>query len=71
MDIGLVEWFIVLLVVLGSGVWIGALIDCIIHEPAHGNAKLIWIIVIVFTHLVGAVLYLLLRHPRRTRVVSQ
>jgi hypothetical protein len=46
-------------------VWIWALVDCLLHEPAQGNAKLIWIIVIVFTHGIGALLYLLLRRPRR------
>jgi hypothetical protein len=65
MAIGPVEWFVVLLTLLGTAVWIWALVDCLLHEPAHGHAKLIWIIVIVFTHVVGAILYVLLRRPRR------
>jgi hypothetical protein len=65
MDIGPVEWLIVLAVLLGSAVWIWALFDCLLHDPAHDNTKLIWIILIFFTHVVGAVLYLLLRRPQR------
>jgi hypothetical protein len=65
MHIGPVEWFIILGMLLMSVVWIWALVDCLLHEPAQGNAKLIWIIVIVFTHGIGALLYLLLRRPRR------
>jgi Phospholipase_D-nuclease N-terminal len=65
MDLGPVEWLIVLLVLVGSALWIWALVDCLLHEPTQGNTKLIWIIVIVFTHFIGAVLYLLLRRSRR------
>jgi hypothetical protein len=71
MAIGPVEWFVVLLVLLGTAVWIWALVDCLLHESAHGNAKLIWIIVIVFTHVVGAILYMLLRRPRRMVATSR
>jgi hypothetical protein len=70
MGIGPIEWLIVLLALLGSAVWIWALVDCLLHEPAHGNSKLIWIIVIVFTHFIGAVLYLL-RRPRRMLMTNR
>jgi len=71
MAIGPVEWFVVLLVLLGTGVWIWALVDCFLYESAYGNAKLIWIILIVFTHVIGAILYLLLRRPRRIVTTSR
>jgi hypothetical protein len=71
MGIAPVEWIFVLLVLLATVVWIWALVDCILHEPAQGTTKLIWVIVIVFTHIVGAVLYLLLRRPRRMAVTPR
>jgi hypothetical protein len=71
MAIGPVEWFIVLLALLGTAVWIWALVDCLLHETAYGSTKLIWIIVIVFTHVVGALLYVLLRRPRRMVATSR
>jgi hypothetical protein len=71
MGIGPVEWFIILVALLGSVVWIWALVDCLLHEPAQANTKLIWIIVIVFTHLVGAILYLLLRRSRRMTMMNR
>jgi hypothetical protein len=46
-------------------VWVAALVDCAMNEPSQGNEKIVWIIIIVFTHLLGALLYLLLRRPRR------
>jgi hypothetical protein len=44
---------------------VAALMDCAMNEPSQGNEKIVWIIIIVFTHLLGALLYLLLRRPRR------
>ena len=70
MELGSVEWFIVLLVLLGTVVWIWALVDCLVHEPAQGTTKLIWVIVILFTNSIGAVLYVLLRRPQRKRAAS-
>jgi hypothetical protein len=51
--------------VFGLLVWVAALMDCAMNEPSQGNEKIVWIIIIVFTHLLGALLYLLLRRPRR------
>lgn len=71
MDLGPVEVLIVLVMLLGTLVWIWALVDCLIHEPTQGNTKLIWVIVIVFTHVIGAVLYLLLHRSRRMVISSR
>jgi len=51
----------------GTVLWIWMLIDCATKEPSEGNDKLIWILVIVFTHLIGALIYLLVRRPQRIR----
>ncbi len=50
---------------IGSIIWIWALIDCAKNEPSDGNDKLIWILIILFTHFIGAILYLLIRRPVR------
>ncbi len=57
-----------LVVVLVATVfWIWMLIDCLTKEPSEGNDKLIWTLVIIFTHGVGALIYLLVRRPERIR----
>ncbi len=57
-----------LVVVLVATVfWIWMLIDCLTQEPREGNDKLIWTLVIIFTHGVGALIYLLVRRPERIR----
>ena len=45
--------------------WLVVLIDCIKNEPSEGNDKIIWILVIVLLHALGALLYLLIRKPQR------
>jgi len=52
---------------LGTAFWIWMLIDCITKETDRSNERLLWIIVIVFTHLLGAILYFILRKNKRNR----
>ncbi len=50
---------------LGTAFWIWMLVDCATKESDQGNNKLIWILIIALTHLVGALIYLLVRRPQR------
>jgi hypothetical protein len=50
---------------LATVFWIWMLIDCITKETDRSNERLVWIIVIVFTHLLGAILYFILRKNKR------
>ncbi len=45
--------------------WVSMLVDCATNESSRGNNKVAWVIIIVFTNLVGAFLYLLVRRPQR------
>ncbi len=51
--------------------WVWMLVDCATKEPDQGNDKLIWILIIVLTNWIGALLYLLIRRPERIRVHGQ
>ena len=54
-----VNWFTVIaavsvgLGVLGTVFWIWMLVDCATEEPDEGNNKVVWTLIIVFTHLIG------------------
>ncbi len=50
--------FMLLLVAASFIIWIYALIDTATRHFTDPNAKLIWILVIIFTHLIGAIIYL-------------
>ena len=50
--------------VLAFVFWIRMIIDCVKNEP-EGNDKLVWILVIIFAGIVGALIYHFLRRPQR------
>ena len=66
-----INWFTLIaavsvgLGVLGTIFWVWMLVDCATKEPDEGNSKVVWTIIIVFTHLVGAAIYFFVRRPQR------
>ena len=48
--------------------WVWMLIDCATKEPSTGNDKVVWIIVIALTGVIGALIYLVVRRPKRKRL---
>lgn len=59
-----------LIAILGTVFWIWMLVDCATNEPANSNDKVLWILIIVLTHLLGAVIYYFARRPTRMRMVG-
>ena len=61
-------WLFFLFVgLVGTAFWLWMIIECATKEPDEGNEKLVWIIILIFTHLLGAILYLVIRRPERIR----
>ncbi|MBI1175907.1 hypothetical protein GC207_00550 [bacterium] len=50
---------------LGTIFWIWMIIDCATKESSEGNDKIIWILIILFTHIIGALIYFFARRPTR------
>ena len=64
----MVEAFTMLFAALMVGAtvfWVLMIVECATKEPAEGNDKLIWILIIVFTHWIGALIYYFVRRPQR------
>ena len=57
--------------ILGTIFWVWMIIDCATHEPASGQDKLVWILIIVLTHVLGASIYFFARRPTRIRTTGQ
>ena len=58
----------VLIAILGAIVtafWVLVLADAATNEPSQGNEKIVWVIIIIFTYVIGAALYLSVRRPVR------
>ncbi|MGA3028561.1 MAG: PLD nuclease N-terminal domain-containing protein [Bryobacteraceae bacterium] len=53
------------LVVAVFAFWIWMIVDCATKEPNEGNEKLVWIVIIVFAQIVGALIYYFVRRPKR------
>ena len=58
----------ILLAVLALGIWIWALVDAIQNPALDGNQRLIWILVIVLTQFIGAMIYLIVGRSRKPAV---
>jgi hypothetical protein len=47
--------------------WSWMLVDCLMHETSEGNDKILWVLVIVLTNGIGALIYFFVRRPQRKR----
>jgi prolipoprotein diacylglyceryltransferase len=57
--------FFFLLVVTALIFCISMIVDCATKEPSQGNDKIVWIVVIIFAQLIGALIYYFIRRPQR------
>jgi hypothetical protein len=46
-------------------VWIWALVDCLQNPRLDGTEKLVWALVILFLHVLGAIIYFAVGRQRR------
>jgi prolipoprotein diacylglyceryltransferase len=60
-----------LIAILGSVFWIWMIVDCAANEPSGNNDKIVWLLVIIFVHFVGALIYYLVRRPERIRLFGR
>lgn len=47
------------------GFWIWTLVDCLQNETSENNEKLLWMLLIIFTEVIGAAIYFFVRRPKR------
>lgn len=64
-SIGIPELAILLLVVAGTVFWIWMIVECATKDKDPD--RLVWTIIIVFTHIIGAALYFFIRRPVRLK----
>tara|TARA_B100002052_G_C15827495_1_gene573659 strand:+ start:636 stop:923 length:288 start_codon:yes stop_codon:yes gene_type:complete len=58
----------ILLGIVSTAFWIWMLVDCCTNEPSEGNDKVVWILLIVFLGVIGAIVYYFARRqPRLSR----
>ena len=71
--LGILEFFLVLflapLALLAFAFWIGMLVHATTNNGLTDIEKLIWVIVILFTHFIGAIIYFFVGRPKRRAVL--
>ena len=67
----LIALFLLGIGVAGIAFWIWMLVECVTRESSEGNDKLVWVLVIIFTHWIGALIYLIVRRPKRIEEVGR
>ena len=62
----MIAHLLIVALLLGTSVfWVYMIIECATKEPASGNGKVVWILIIIFTHWIGALIYYFVRRPQR------
>ncbi len=51
--------------------WVWMIVDCATKEKSEGNEKLIWILIIVLTGWIGALIYFFVRRPQRVQELGK
>ena len=54
-----------LLALAAIGFWLWMLVDCAMNESDEGNTRLIWVLIILFVHVIGAILYFFFQRRKR------
>jgi hypothetical protein len=57
--------------ILGTLFWLWMIVDCATHESSGSNQQIVWLLIIIFTHLIGAILYYFIRRPERIRFTGR
>lgn len=60
-----------LISILGTAFWIWMIVDCATNEPQGNDNKIVWILIIVLTHFIGALIYFFARRPERRRTLGR
>ena len=63
---GIVWVLMFILGIAALGVWIWALVDAIQNPDLDSTMRIVWVLVIVFTQIIGAIIYLAIGRSRRT-----
>ena len=49
------------------GFWIWMLVECVTKESNQGNDRIVWLLIILFTNWIGALIYYFVRRPQRIK----
>jgi hypothetical protein len=59
-----------ILMFCATGFWIWMIVDCVQNEASVGNDKVVWLLLLIFTHWIGALIYFFARRAPRRRLTA-
>jgi cytochrome c oxidase assembly factor CtaG len=64
--LGILFWmFMVVLLLAAFAFWIWMIISVTQNRGLNDSDRIVWILVVIFLHVLGAFIYFLLGHPKR------
>lgn len=67
----LIPAVVILVLLAGSVFWIWMLVECVTKEPNEGNDRIVWLLIILFLHFIGAQVCFFVRRPERLRLTGR
>jgi len=64
-SLGIPELLICAIAIVGFFLWTGILVDAATKERAESQDRLIWVLIVLLGGPVGALIYLIVRRPKR------
>jgi hypothetical protein len=50
---------------VGTAFWIWMLIDCLTRKSLRDNEKILWVVILICSHLIGSILYFFIVRSKR------
>jgi hypothetical protein len=57
----------VIINIAGIAFWVWMIVDCATKEPSEGNDKIVWLLIVILTSWIGALIYYFVRRPQRIK----
>ena len=65
---GAIFLLIMIIFLLTSIFWVWMLVDCATNPRLQGTEKIVWILIVLFAHIVGALIYFFVARQKKNAV---
>jgi preprotein translocase subunit YajC len=69
--LGMMELVILLVLAFGFAFWVWMLTEAATKEAAESQDRLIWVLIVLLSSVIGAAVYFLVRRPQRMATLGR
>ena len=66
----LLPLFMLGFMIFGMFFWVWMIIDCATNQELEGNDKIVWVLVVVLTNWIGALIYFFAGRPKKSTITT-